>query len=183
MGCVEMPKPVYILCCQTGSDDKGTNLASHFNVYDRLDVLATHADLVSDPPKIIVPIPLRIVAVWSGDEQNDFKAEFEVEAALRVPPTGMEVKVWSGKFRFEEERPRQRFTFDINGFYVNSSGEIVAECRIRKAGDSKWLKQRYSIKVVISTDREDRVAPSQVVSTESDRPRRRPIIRPNEDTP
>jgi hypothetical protein len=174
-----MPKPVYILCCQSGCDDQKTNLASHFNVYDRLDIRLGANKPDTNEPELSLTIPLRVVSVWSADDNTDYGAEYDVEVTLRVPPSGTEISIYSGGFRFERERPRQRFTFDIQGFFVQAAGEIVAESRIRKTGDSRWLRQRYSIKVTVSTEQEDSVASSQAVNAETAKHRRH-IIRPGQ---
>jgi hypothetical protein len=179
MGSTVMPKPVYILCCQSGSDDEKTNLASHFNVYDRLDITLGANKSGTNAPQLILTIPLRVVSVWSADDNTDYDAAYDVQVTLRVPPAGAEISIYSGSFRFERERPRQRFTFDIQGFFVQAAGEIVAESRIRKSGDPRWLKQRYSIKVTISTELEDSVTTSQAIDSETTKPRRH-IIRPSQ---
>ena len=144
-----MPKPVYMLCCQSGSDDERTKLASHFNVYDRVEIIVTPGKPGSDGPAVIYTMPLRIVAVWSADKKEDFDTTFDVQVRLLAPQLREPRTIHDGKFRFEQGTPKQKFTFDIQGFFVSGEGDLVAECRIRRSGELRWLKQSYTIDVVI----------------------------------
>ena len=143
-----MPKPVYMLCCQTGSDDVRTNFASHLNILDSLHLVA--ASKARDDEKLFAPyIPLRIVAVWSIDKPKDYDAEFEVQVGVKAPARIKETIIHQGQFRFESGKSKQRFTFDVQGFNPGGTGDVIVECRIRKLGESRWLRQTYTIEVDI----------------------------------
>ena len=94
-----MPKPVYMLCCLSGSDDHNTGLPSHFNVIDRLELREITVALPEGvKPFIVYTQPIRIVAVWWAVEDADFETEFEMELRGFLTPSKMETTFFSGKF-------------------------------------------------------------------------------------
>jgi hypothetical protein len=105
-----MARPVYIICSLSGSEDKRTGLLSHFNVIEKLQIIAIP---IKPDDKVQAPsITFRMVAVWMrGDE--DTNQEFEYEVVALMPPENKEVHGTKGKFVFE--KPLQRLTVEFIG--------------------------------------------------------------------
>lgn len=148
-----MPKPVYMVCCQSGAEDERSKLASLFNIYDRIEIHDSPKRNGSGLPGFMASIPLRIVAAWSADKREDFGVPFEARVTLTTPPDSKKNVIYEGEFTFENEKPRHRFTFDVLGFIVHGPGDLVAECGIRKKGTQRWLRQKYIIEVLKQSSR------------------------------
>jgi hypothetical protein len=147
-----MPTPVYIICCESGTEDKFTGLASHFNVVDRIVAKKpppSGAD--SNVPIIPSPPPLRIVAVWRADDDSDFEGIFQSEVIMRLMPKDEIGTLYSDTFSFLRERYKHRITVILGGLRVEESGKVIVESRIRRPDESKWLTQSYIIDVVVNT--------------------------------
>jgi hypothetical protein len=145
-----MPKPVYILCCRSGSDDRNSGLASHFDVIDRLQLKQLHLPVLTDSNMaVLLASPIRIVAVWQATGSGDYEVEFESELRGLLPSSNTEVTFVSNKFRFDPGMARFRLTVEIPSPLFAGSGSFVAESRIRRCGETEWLKQAYDIDVVV----------------------------------
>jgi hypothetical protein len=142
-----MPRSIYIICCQAGSDDRFTGATSHFNVYDRLEIFPRITG--SGGPIVGPTLPLRITAVWMP-EDADLGADYECELRIFLPPHQTEWTAYSGRFQFESGVPRKRFTFNVPYIMFNGPGQLLVENRIRKLGESDWLTQNYPIDVVFA---------------------------------
>jgi hypothetical protein len=139
-----------MLCCQSGSEDSTTGLASHFNVIDRA-VLKKLSLAQLDPkvPTVINIPPIRVVAVWQATEA-DFDTDFEADFRALLPPREADNQLFSTSFRFLRDKPRQRFTVDLTlPLFDVVPGLIVVESRIRRGTDADWLTQSYTIDVVV----------------------------------
>ena len=80
-----MPKPVYIICSESGSEDKTTSLVSHFKVLEQIEI--------REPPKppeggtiVIGPLNFQMVAVWTAAEGDDPDQKYECVTSLFLPP-------------------------------------------------------------------------------------------------
>ena len=84
-----MPKPVYILCSESGSEDRATGLISHFKVIDQIGLKPSPSSPDSEKTTVIVTsIPLQMVAIWQADPHHDPDQEYDVENLLYMPPDG-----------------------------------------------------------------------------------------------
>jgi hypothetical protein len=149
-----MAKPLYMICCESGTEDAYTGMASHFNIVDRIVVMPDKPDPLSGgagPP--VTSIPLRIVSVWRAEE-GDYEDEFEHEITMTLFSQPGTATLYSQPFRFLRDRPRHRTTVVIAGFKAEQSGELVVESRIRLPGQSDWLTQSYTIDVLLRQSEE-----------------------------
>jgi hypothetical protein len=148
-----MPKPVFIICSESGSEDRVTGLVSLFKVIERIEL---HDRPAPEEGRPIVPhpLPFQFVAVWALSEGDDTDHEYEFEHKLTLPE-GRETTLQSGTFFFEKERPRHRFTVIVNGFVPKGAGLFRVESRIRKVGEGNWLVQAYEMPVIQSSGESD----------------------------
>jgi hypothetical protein len=147
-----MPKPIFIIVCQTGTQDKDTGAISLFHVVEKIE-----ATILKPPPEgfqgpiFIQTMPLRVVATWMKSDDDAHDQEFDFHIAGYMPPdrkVGFEA---NGKFTFAEGMPLHRLTVNISGqIPITEPGVMWVENRVRKSGtDSAWLSQEYPI--LIST--------------------------------
>jgi hypothetical protein len=129
-----MPKPNYIICSESGSEDKETGLISLFNLVDTFQITK------GPPLPTASPIAqLRVTSSWmreSGDEGKDF--EFE---ALVKPPHGDEIKLAKGSFEFKTKFARVSVRL-LGLFPVTGEGIFWVETRIRRSGSKGWTSQK-----------------------------------------
>jgi len=146
-----MPKPVYILCAQSGSIDSRTNRISYFNIIEKIEATRAKVTQRRKPTPGAAPLlSMRVVAVWMRSGQDTENQEFEYELVISLPHR--QKKLSPGKGRFKFTKPLQRITVDIGGMLpIIRSGLIKIQCRIRKVGDRKWLSQEYPIIVEVVT--------------------------------
>ncbi|OGQ82489.1 MAG: hypothetical protein A3F90_08870 [Deltaproteobacteria bacterium RIFCSPLOWO2_12_FULL_60_19] len=137
-----MPKPVYIICSQGGSEDKNTGLVSLFNVVEKIQIIESPPPASGQQPPPKTPT-FRTLAVWMRADSDKPEDEFEFEVALSVPPTDREIVGGTGRFSFT--KPLHRFFLDFFGLPIEGPGTLLVESRIRKVGDKEWLRQSYPI--------------------------------------
>jgi hypothetical protein len=143
-----MPKPVYIVCSESGSEDRSTGLTSHFNVVEQI-VLQE----LPPPPEgklpVLRPLNLQISAVWASEESDSIEIEFEFQMRIFVPASAEPIYAGGGTFRFE--KPRFRSLANVHGIILDRPGVFRAEARIRRANADKgsWLVQSYEILVTL----------------------------------
>lgn len=137
-----MPRPIYIICAESGAEDKLSGLVSHYNVVECMAIRKIPKAPESSSI-VIAPSPLWITALWertSGDEGQ----QFEFETVLILPPDQQEVKAASGVFAFE--KLRHRFTVRMMGLIpFRGPGTCWVESRVRQVGATEWLKQSFSL--------------------------------------
>lgn len=144
-----MPRGTYILCCESLSQDKDTFLISLFRVVEK--VIVTPLVIQQDAKGVMVveKPPLHIVAGWMLNQNDDPGQEYEYELSF-IAPDNATIDLNKGKFYFTKSRPIHRFVSSIQGpLPIKSAGLMFAECKIRKVGDSGWLRQNYPIIVEI----------------------------------
>jgi hypothetical protein len=135
-----MAEPVYILCSESGADDKLTGQVSLFNLTEKVHVMKL-------PPGQIPPIPstfrLRVTALWMrGDD--DCGGEFESEIRLLMPPDGEILAIPQPAFTFP--LLFQRVQIQILGpLPVKGPGIMRVQSRIRRNGTEDWLTQQCPI--------------------------------------
>src|SRR5438128_1103937 len=103
-----MPKPVYIICSQMGSEDRETGLLSVFSIIEKLQITSIPVPQPGQPPPIIQWAPFRVYAVWMKDDGDNPAQDFEFEMNLILPPDSRRFQLASGTLRFEEGKPLRR---------------------------------------------------------------------------
>ena len=145
-----MPRPVYIICSESGSDDLRTGLASFFNIIEKIQV-ARHPAQLSPKGSFPLPVtPFRVTAVWMEEKDDKPSQEYEYEMRLVLPPA-IVVTPLEGKFTFEAGRILYRMSIIGALPAFAESGMFVAESRIRKVGELTWKSQDFPIPVEILT--------------------------------
>jgi hypothetical protein len=135
-----MPRPVYIVCSESGSEDRTTGLGSIFNVIDKIQFERLPQGAVG-----VAGFQFRITAVWKR-EPGDEGQEFDYEVALTLPATANELRLASGTLVFS--RPLHRLTTQMQGPPpLQGEGELRAISRIRRSGTQDWLSQEYPVLV------------------------------------
>jgi hypothetical protein len=144
-----MPKPLFIIVCQSGAEDKDTGLISLFHVVDRID-----AQILKIPPEglkgtvLVQDMPLKVVATWIKDDDESYDQEYEFQVVGLMPPDGTVGFSSNGSFRFSEGKPRHRLTANVHGqLPVKGSGTLLVESKVRKVGTQDWIVQSYPIQV------------------------------------
>lgn len=163
-----MPRPLYVICSESGSEDRETGLLSIYNVVDKLQV----HNAASPEQRQNAPLTqLRITSVWMsepGDEGN----EFEFEVVLR-PPHGEEFKAGRGTFTFA--LPFFRIVAKIIGpLPIKGEGTLWVESRARKIGTKGWKAHEIPIiieKLPAPVTSEVTVVPEKQASPETSSPR------------
>jgi hypothetical protein len=141
-----MPKPVYIICSESGSEDKYTGLVSHFRVIEQINL--QELPLPQEGKPLVIPaMPLQFTAVWAMAEDDRVNDEYEFRNSV-VLPDGKEITVQEGTIFFEENKTRQRFLVVLSRLTVNQPGLFKVESRFRRTGQENWLSQSYEIPVV-----------------------------------
>lgn len=135
-----MPRPVYIVCSESSSDDKETGLLSIFNIIDKVQFSKNPA---IGQRQVAPLVQLRITAGWMK-EKGDDGSEFEFALVLR-PPHKEDINIGSGTFSFT--LPLFRVTAKlIGGLPLDGDGILWIECRVRKVGARGWQnRQEYPI--------------------------------------
>jgi hypothetical protein len=144
-----MPRPVYILCSESGSEDAQTRLLSHFNTIERIRIAPLPAEIVQPGKPIPIPsVALRATAVWMSNEEDSPEQEYEYQMAFYLPPDGEEQLVLEGRFFFDADKPLYRMV--VLGMWppFRAPGVLRIESRIRPVGGTEWLRQDYPISVV-----------------------------------
>jgi len=152
---IRMPKPVYIVCAQSVSLDKSTNLLSLFHVLEGFTLRAPSEGDVSieqgeEAPAGIPTINLDFVGVatWEREEQDSPETEFDFVVQVIVPWEGEARTVNEGKCIFA--KPFQRFMARmVLGIpkLPEQSGNIRFVSKIRRLGSQEWQSQEYRIPI------------------------------------
>jgi hypothetical protein len=140
-----MAKPCYIICCESGSEDKLTGLVSHFKVLEEIE-LREIARLPDGSLAPNLPLTFQIVAVWQKEHPNEPDEEYDFETSIFLPPGNTQCDVMSGFFRFD--KLRFRVTCQIPALPIRGGGMLRCESRIKRRGDDAWLAQTYEIQVL-----------------------------------
>src|SRR5262245_21223731 len=94
-----MPRPVYIICAESGSEDKDTQLLSLFNIVERIEVTPLPQ---GEGPFLVLTTALRVAAVWMRGEGETAEDEFEHQMVISPPANAEPVSTEVTPFRFEK---------------------------------------------------------------------------------
>lgn len=152
-----MPVPVYIICADEMIEDKRTNKASLFNVFDRVIVVPSSGGpdaqkLIQIKPGEAVPmIPLSVVLVSTWlKEDADFGVSFDQQLAI-ISPSRKTFLIDLPQIEMGDDREKR---FQRQAVRLESTPPLFEpglwffEMRIRKAGKSgEWITQRLPFSV------------------------------------
>ena len=143
-----MPKPVYILCSESGSLDAQSNLVSHYQVIEQFQVAQIPESVLRSGQPVIVPqLKIRITAVWMRELEDSPEEPFEGEVLFYLPPDGKELVVHKATFSFGEGK-LYRFIVVALGPPFPGAGVLRVVARVRRSGEEAWLaQQEYPILV------------------------------------
>jgi len=145
-----MPRPVYILCCDSMSIDPLTGLPSYINVYDTITVNVVPV-ATSQP----VPLRLRASALWVLEQGEVFGLEYEHQFLFRDPAAS---DVLTNESPTAGQSALVRFVFDkqyyradaiIQGQPFSGPGIYRIESRLRQVGADRWLTQYFPLRVEV----------------------------------
>lgn len=141
-----MARPVYLICSESGSEDKETGLVSHFTVVEKIQFRPIDATNLGPGQAIAVPqSAFSVTAVWMREKDETADDWFDYSLVV-LAPDNEPILGAGGQFQFT--RPLHRFTFRSHlTFAFNQSGLVVVESKIRKVGTKDWLTQSYPIVV------------------------------------
>jgi hypothetical protein len=134
-----MPRPVYILCSESGSEDRNTGLSSFFNIVEILK--AVLVDPANAGVRQAISITIRTTAVWMRSEGEPPDAAYEFEFALILPNHTNSVVLHRGHFQFTTPFHRMVMVGQFPGF--PSLGLFEIECRARVTGAQEWARQSF----------------------------------------
>jgi hypothetical protein len=137
-----MPSPLYIICSESGADDRISGQSSLFNIIERINFFKL-------PPGVAVigGMNMRITAAWRREEGDAGKG-FDFQSGVWSPDDELHI-LGSGEFVFEH--PTQKIGARIAGSLpVTKSGVLRAFVRIRPTGGeaAAWQTQQYPIDIV-----------------------------------
>src|SRR5208283_6230207 len=124
-----MPIPVYILCSESGAEDKETRRFSHFHVIEQMNV--ARLSEASGQVWLVPSLEFQAVALWAREDSDGPEQEFEFRWLVRLPK-GEEMVVHTGKFRFQSRL--QRIVLTGGGNLFQTPGEFSVQCHIRPVG-------------------------------------------------
>jgi hypothetical protein len=132
-----MALPSYILCSQSGVEDRTTGFLSHFHVIEKIRFSRTTL------PASQVPMSqMWLCAVWLAEEQ-DIGKEFEFETRAFMPDESA-LEIGNGTFIFSSST--QHITFLLfGGVPINGPGMLRLRCQIRCVAGGEWISQEYKI--------------------------------------
>ncbi len=144
-----MPRPVCIVLCESVVQDKDRNLASLFNLVERVTMRTVKE---ADRSKRVVVQSgrpsLSILVTWMREDEDQGK-EFDMDMAFIGPNNKPTDDPMSGTFTFT--KPFQRLVYNLEGAPpLKEAGVHSVRARIKESGEgSKWLSQHYRFLVEI----------------------------------
>ena len=149
-----MPLPIYIICSESGTEDRYTGLMSHFNVLEKFLLSKIDPSKVSQLPQPAPAIPLgriRVVSVWMKMDEESEDDEFEYSLDVVLPPDGKRTCASTGKFKFT--KPLYRIQINLIGQPpIEGSGVLWIECNVRQLASDSWMAQRYPIIIELQSN-------------------------------
>lgn len=153
-----MPRPVFIICSQSASEDAETHFLSLFQIVEQLMV-----PKIPEGSKETISrgFSFRITAVWMRGEEDTPEQTFDSQLRLHFPGTSDPRILGENSFSFSARFQRFSIILQMGGGV--EPGVLLIEHRIRRAGDEQWLSQTYPIPV------EETKVPDQSASCPADK--------------
>jgi hypothetical protein len=143
-----MPRPVFIACAQIATQDRDTTLLSLTNVIEQIAVSWHLQTDKGKPIKMIHMVTFSAVAVWGKEEGDTPDTEYEAEMVIRY--AGIDRANKLPNFRFDPvEDALHRFVTHVTMEPPETSGTVLAECRVRELGTEAWMTQQYRMRLVV----------------------------------
>jgi hypothetical protein len=140
-------RPLFIICSDSGTEDKQTGLVSLFNISEKL-TLEAHAPPDGDDSKkmqITALLRFQVLAVWmkeADDEGKYFESRFWIEA----PGREAYIAPVTDSFIIPHGKHLQRFRLNYEGPpFFKQSGVLRFASELREVGTEKWLSQDYVV--------------------------------------
>ena len=146
-----MPRPVFIVCAQYGTEDKTTGQMSLFGIVDKLVVSAVPPQPVGGIVVINFPT-LYVAAKWMRNQDDDQDQMYEVTLQGIAPDGKIVVDSSYDNFKFAENRPLHIVVMILRTpLQFTSAGTLLFVGKLRRAGsDEKWLSQDYPVAIEVS---------------------------------
>ena len=145
-----MPKPIFIICSSSASTDVETRFLSVFQIIEKF-LLSEIPPPPTDDQKILLvrANPIFVFATWMIEQGDSHEDDFEHELQFLAPGTGELIAGAQNTFRFsrpDERKSFQRFSgrFEMPPM-LKDEGILWVVSRVRKAGETEWIKQEYPI--------------------------------------
>ncbi|HKI33848.1 MAG TPA: hypothetical protein VKA46_18490 [Gemmataceae bacterium] len=144
-----MPRPVYLLCSQSGAIDETSNAISFFNLIEEVKRFKIPKKHLASAFR---PLAMRVVACWMNADGDAPGQVFEAQFAAKYPNKGEELP---------DEYIFSTPAFSFKTVYHRLIAPVVElppfagpgilwiECRVRRQGEQDWLaKQEYPIQLI-----------------------------------
>jgi hypothetical protein len=153
-----MPRPVLIVCAESGAVDKLTNRLSVFDIVEKV----LFQRIENQPPGSILPkFKMQVVAIWMRQDDESDDDQFESEFAIVTSGSQQEASVVKMEFSFEPGKQLFRGIALLDApLPIDGAGRMEILNRVRKVGDADWITQSYPILV------EEVVQPTAAVNSE-----------------
>ena len=137
-----MAKPIYIICSESGAEDRISGRVSLFNLVEKIQI----GKLPPDFKGIVISkgISLWVTAAWMRESEEEGTGEFDFETIVNMPGSAEPIEMMKGSFAFG--KVFQRIMTRIEGHLpFSGSGTMTIQCRIRRAGSTVWSAQECPI--------------------------------------
>jgi hypothetical protein len=164
-----MPKPKYIVCCDSTSHDRTSNLLSLFSILEgfkitRVRVPGAEPEPYKGDPSALLPLELCCVATWERTEGESCEDEFEHEMTVEFPGAGKQT-VTGGTFVISKRLQRFVATIVAPGLPLRStlqSGDVIVRSRVTTAdGQQEWV-QEFTLPLELIEETGDDLAADQI---------------------
>lgn len=150
-----MPRPIYMICSDSGAVDRQTGRVSHFNVVDMFTITIDESVQPASEAQVAAAIEtsilnIQVVAAWGLDEHEDSKQEYEIQFASHRPGEDRETASEVMPFSLEKSLNRMVVNVGIGGNPKTISGFWRFESRIRPKGTEAWQAQTYLIRTEVT---------------------------------
>jgi len=147
-----MPKPIYIICSESGVEDRNTGLLSFVNVLEKLTMWKPGETPNPNAQRIF---GFRVSAAWMKEPTDNISTVYEWELLFEAPVSKASHVVVKGSFSFADEPSKSwsRTTVNVHGVPpADGSGILRVQHRIRPVGSSgEWLVQEYPLVIEEAT--------------------------------
>ena len=139
-----MPRPVLIVCAESGAVDKLTNRLSVFDVVEKVNFQRLENPV---PTAILPKFKMQVIAVWMRQDNDSDDDQFESEFVIVTPAHQQEASVIRMMFSFAPGKQLFRGIAVMDSpLPIDGAGRMEILNRVRKAGSNEgWITQSYPI--------------------------------------
>ena|SRR6266446_3681459 len=137
-----MPKPVFMLCCETITVDDLTKLPSFIGVFNTLQITQgpVPGPLGGIPQAFI---KIRISATWMRNDEDGGYDRYDYQFIVLPPGQEQVAPVFKSHFAFEGRFHRLDLT--VQGHPFKDTGMYRIQCRIKRQNGGEWVSQEYPL--------------------------------------